>query len=35
VRDPDRNVIELDQLPEGVSLSRVHARLASGELPSS
>ncbi len=34
VRDPDRNVIELDQLPEGFTLQEAHARLARGELGS-
>ena len=29
VRDPDRNVVELDQLPEGLTREQVHARLAS------
>jgi len=32
VRDPDRNVVELDQLPDGVTLDEVHARLAKGDL---
>ena len=32
VRDPDRNVVELDELPAGLSLQDIHARLEDGGL---
>lgn len=31
VRDPDRNVVELDHLPPGVQLRDVHAKLAEAQ----